>query len=214
PPEDTPPDDSELPVTTSGSATTTWFSSAPFPGTRNADASFSFDGPDGAVFECNLDDSGWSSCSSPHTVTGVGVGEHLFQVRGSINGSIDGRPASWRWEYVDDVNTLASNTSPFYNSGTSVPAISSLGTLTNQCEALTTLELTNDQSVDRSSELAWSGVPIPREVSLTGTSNLVLVGPDETLVAAQFRPLARWNGALSDSDAPLKWLEVAAVVAA
>ncbi|MCG7935800.1 MAG: hypothetical protein JAY68_14235, partial [Candidatus Thiodiazotropha taylori] len=144
----------------------------------------------------------------------MGVGEHLFQVRGSINGSIDGRPASWRWEYVDDVNTLASNTSPFHNSGTSVPVISSLGTLTNQCEALTTLELTNDQSVDRSSELAWSGVPIPREVSLTGTSNLVLVGPDETLVAAQFRPLARWNGALSDSDAPLKWLEVAAVVAA
>ncbi|MEW8348039.1 MAG: hypothetical protein AB2687_06985 [Candidatus Thiodiazotropha taylori] len=214
PPEDTPPDDSEPPVTTSGSATTTWISSAPFPGTRSADASFSFDGPDGAVFECNLDDSGWSNCSSPHTVSGVSVGEHLFQVRGGINGSIDSRPASWRWEYVDDVTTLASNGSPFYNNGTSVPAISSLGRLTNQCEALTTLELTNDQSVNRSSELAWSGIPIPREVSLNDTSNLLLVGPDETLVAAQFRPLARWNGALSDSDAPLKWLEVAAVVAA
>ncbi|MEW8276250.1 MAG: hypothetical protein AB2733_19415, partial [Candidatus Thiodiazotropha taylori] len=210
PPEDTPPDDSEPPVTTSGSATTTWISSAPFPGTRSADASFSFDGPDGAVFECNLDDSGWSNCSSPHTVSGVSVGEHLFQVRGGINGSIDSRPASWRWEYVDDVTTLASNGSPFYNNGTSVPAISSLGRLTNQCEALTTLELTNDQSVNRSSELAWSGIPIPREVSLNDTSNLLLVGPDETLVAAQFRPLARWNGALSDSDAPLKWLEVAA----
>jgi hypothetical protein len=213
PDDNSPPDESGDSDTTQGIASRTWISAAPFPGSRNADASFSFAGPAGATFECNEDNSGWRSCSSPHNVVGVTAGEHLFQVRANLDGSVD-RPASWRWEYLSDINAIDSDTSPFYNAGTSVSAISNLGPLTGQCEALTTLELFNDQSVNRSSELAWSGVPIPREISLSDTTNLVLVGPGETLVAAQFRPLARWNAALSESNAPLKWLEVAAVVAA
>lgn len=213
PGDDSPSDDSDTSNTTPGIAGRTWIFSAPFPGTLSATASFSFAGPTGATFECNQDNSGWSSCSSPHAVTDITAGEHLFQVRANVNGLVDSRPASWRWEYLDEISAVASDTSPFYNMGTSVPTISSLGRLTTQCEALTTLELFNDQTVNRTSELAWSGIAIPREVSLTDTENLVLVGPGETLVAAQFRPLARWNAALSDSNAPLKWLEVAAVVA-
>ncbi len=186
--------------------------SAPFPGSRSPDAQFSFSGPAGAEFECNLDNTVFASCTSPHQVT-VSTGFHDMQVRAVINGQASSSIAKWHWEYANDLNLLASTESPFYNNGTAVPVISNLGSFSAQCEALTTLELRNDQNLDRSSDLAWSGVAIPRELDLRDSANLVLVGPDETLVAAQFRPLARWNAAISDSTAPLKWLEVAAVTA-
>ncbi len=195
-----------------GVSSRSWISAAPFPGTRSASASFSFGGPSGASFECNLDAAGWSSCTSPHNIS-VNPGEHNFQVRAVVAGVVDARPASWRWEYANDLGLLASTQSPFYNNGTAVPAVSSLGAISATCEALTTLELRNDQAVNRSAELTWSGVAIARELNITNSNNLILVGPNETLTAVQFRPLARWNAAVSDTSAPIKWLEVAAVTA-
>ena len=202
------------PIADAGVAGRTWIATAPFPGTRSANASFTFGGPAGASFECDLDGAGWNSCTSPHAVNGVAVGEHTFQVRAVVGGVADARPASWQWEYTNNVHTLASFESAFYSGVTNPPLISNLGAFTTPCDALTTLELRNDQNVDRTAELAWSGVAIPRELNLTSSANLVLIGAGETLVAAQFKPLARWNAEITDTTAPIKWLEVAAITAA
>jgi hypothetical protein len=49
----------------------------------------------GATFECRLDGSSWSACTSPHQVS-VGEGTHTFDVRAS-NGKPDPTPASTTW---------------------------------------------------------------------------------------------------------------------
>ena len=51
-----------------------------------------------AGFECNLDNSAFSSCSSPATLTNLAVGKHTFQVRAvDTLGNRDSTPASFSW---------------------------------------------------------------------------------------------------------------------
>jgi len=207
----TPPPPTTPPPSVSVNPGRTWFTAVPYPGTRQADAAFAFAGPVGVDFECDLDGAGWNACTSPQTVSAA-PGTHSFRVRSAANGVSDPRPAVWRWHYAGQVPDLGDPENPFFTSGLVPPNIAFLGILTDPCEAVTTLELRNDQPLARQAELAWSGVAIPRELDLRDTGNLVLVGPGEQLTAVQFRPLARWNAPLSDTGAPIKWLEVAAVV--
>jgi hypothetical protein len=49
-------------------------------------------------FECQVDGSGWSSCSSPHTTAPLGDGAHTFEVRAMDKaGNRDPSPASHTW---------------------------------------------------------------------------------------------------------------------
>ncbi len=49
--------------------------------TSSQSASFTFSALGAAAFECALDGGGFSPCTSPHTVDGVGDGTHSFQAR-------------------------------------------------------------------------------------------------------------------------------------
>ncbi|MEM9557852.1 MAG: hypothetical protein AAGC60_26580 [Acidobacteriota bacterium] len=69
------------------------------------------------------------------------------------------------------------------------------------------LEMRNDRAVERS-EIAYSSLPLPRGLGLTDTADLVLVAPGERRIAAQFDIVSRWAAPLSDTSAPIRWLQV------
>jgi hypothetical protein len=72
------------------------------------DAIFEFTGSDDTTpaenltFECavvNFVD--WAPCVSPHTVSGLPVGDHIFAVRAiDADGNVDASPAIWSWTLV------------------------------------------------------------------------------------------------------------------
>lgn len=66
---------------------------------NHTDASFTFSADDnGATFECNLDNGGWTTCTSPLSFSSLGEGEHTLQVRGTdSNGNVENPPASYTW---------------------------------------------------------------------------------------------------------------------
>ena len=61
----------------------TAITSGPSGPTNDSTPTFEFNAPGepGATFECNLDNAGWSACTSPRTTTTLADGAHTFQVR-------------------------------------------------------------------------------------------------------------------------------------
>jgi len=89
-PDTTPPD-------------TSLTSTPPNPDTSTS-PSFGFSGTDDATppaslgFECRLDATGFSPCTSPKSYTGLSPGVHTFQVRAiDAAGNVDPTPASYTW---------------------------------------------------------------------------------------------------------------------
>ncbi len=76
-------------------------------------------------------------------------------------------------------------------------------------EEITCVEIANDTAFERRREVAFSGVPMPRELDLTSTEGLALIGPGDRLLAAQFDVLSRWGAPVDDGSAPIRWLGVA-----
>lgn len=79
---------------------------------------------------------------------------------------------------------------------------------------LACLSLRNDRAFERRGETAYSGVPIPQAVGLLDADldRLVLVGPGNRRLPAQFDILSRWGGALDDATLPARWLQVSTQV--
>ena len=73
------------------------------------------------------------------------------------------------------------------------------------------LELTVRETagVARTAEVLRSGVPLPRSLDIRDVTGLAVVDAAGTPVPAEFRVLARWHAAKSDSSAPIQWLLVA-----
>ena len=95
--------------TVDSTAPDTTISDAPADPTSDTSASFSFESTEaGSTFECQLDGSGYSTCTSPAGYSGLADGEHVFQVR-AIDGvdNVDQTPASHTWT----VDTVAPDTS-------------------------------------------------------------------------------------------------------
>jgi hypothetical protein len=74
-------------------------------------------------------------------------------------------------------------------------------------EEIACLEIRNDRGVERE-EVAFSGIPLSRDLHVLDMDNLVLVGPGERRLAAQFNVLSRWGGPLDNAALPVRWLEV------
>ena len=67
-------------------------------GTTETAALFSFTAEQAVGYECALDGSGYSPCSSPKSYSGLVVGSHTFRVRGKdANGEVDPTPARRTW---------------------------------------------------------------------------------------------------------------------
>lgn len=91
-------------------------------------ASFSFSSSaSGATFQCQLDGSGWTSCTSPKDYSGLGSGSHTFQVRSIDQAGNAGSPASQTWSV--NTNLPAVNlTAPSDGSETNSPMLTIGGT--------------------------------------------------------------------------------------
>jgi hypothetical protein len=74
--------------------------------TAQTSATFTFVSPDagsGATFQCSIDGSGFTACSSPRTFANLGAGAHTFAVRvRDAVGNFDPTPATRTWT-VDTV---------------------------------------------------------------------------------------------------------------
>ncbi|MBZ5572747.1 MAG: hypothetical protein LAO09_12825 [Acidobacteriia bacterium] len=72
--------------------------SAPTNPTNQTSASFSFsDTEPGVSFQCQLDGSGFSTCSSPTSYLGLAEGKHTFSVRAQDAAGNRSGPASFTW---------------------------------------------------------------------------------------------------------------------
>ncbi|MGH9192454.1 MAG: right-handed parallel beta-helix repeat-containing protein [Acidimicrobiales bacterium] len=83
---------------------TTAISAAPVDPTVMTSATFRFTGSDNAstiTFECRLDstnEADFAPCTSPHSYSGLALGEHTFEVRAvDFSGNVDPTPASHTW---------------------------------------------------------------------------------------------------------------------
>ena len=77
----------------------TSLTSAPANPTNSTDAEFDFDCNEAdRTFECDLDSTGWSSCSSPAQYSSLSVGDHVFSVRATdAAGNLEINPLIYPW---------------------------------------------------------------------------------------------------------------------
>jgi parallel beta-helix repeat protein len=89
-----PPPDSAAPDTT--------ILSGPPPVTSDTTAVFAFESSEtGSSFACSLDGAAFTACTSPATLTGLGLGDHQFAVRAADPaGNTDPSPAQSTWTVV------------------------------------------------------------------------------------------------------------------
>ena len=109
--------------TTDATAPDTSIAAGPAAGssTTSTSASFSFNGSDNvgvAGYQCTLDGSAWSSCSSPKAYSGLSVATHSFGVRAKdAAGNLDPSPATLTWTV-----TAQPQSGDVYEAPSSVPA--------------------------------------------------------------------------------------------
>ncbi len=103
---------------------------------NSADAAFTFTATDLAAslsltFECDLDNGGYASCSSPKNYTGLSDGSHTFSVRATDGaGNTDPTPATYTWT----INTAPAG--PVTVTATAATPTGSYNTLTEAVAAI------------------------------------------------------------------------------
>ncbi len=105
---------------------------------------------EGSSFECELDGAGWSSCSSPITYAGLGLGSHQFLVRAKDSaGNLDATPATRQWTIEDtsEPEPPVDNTPP-QTSIVRGPAKNTTSTIANFALSSTESESTFDCNLD------------------------------------------------------------------
>src|SRR5574338_423484 len=76
----------------------TTITASPSNPSSSTSASFSFTSTKTGTFECQIDASGFTVCTSPHSYSSLTQGSHTFQVRAiDTDGNVDPTPASYTW---------------------------------------------------------------------------------------------------------------------
>jgi sugar lactone lactonase YvrE len=97
----------------SGSVAAPDIIAAPDKLTRSTSASFEFTSDtEGAQFECSLDGSAFSACISPLAYSGLGDGEHTFQVREHDPGEEPGVAGEYIWSVYTHPPTVVIDSAP------------------------------------------------------------------------------------------------------
>ena len=170
-PDTTPPDTSIGSGRANGSSTT------------STSALFAFEGSDDvgvASFECQLDGSAWSACSSPKSYSGLATGSHTFSVRTKdAAGNVDATPATRTWDVTEAANAVSVPSSVTSNCSTdvtsqlqswiaSVPNGSTLHFASGGCYRIEgTLELKN-----RDLEIDGNGATFRSQNTVTGQRSI------------------------------------------
>ena len=85
-------------ITIDTTAPNTSITGRPANPTNQTNASFIFTATETASFECQMDNGGYSACTSAKSYT-LAAGSHTFQVRSiDLVGNIDATPATYAWE--------------------------------------------------------------------------------------------------------------------
>lgn len=93
-----------------------FISSGPNAQTTSTSATFTFSANETATFECNLNNTGYSACTSPASRTGLAVGSHTFAVRARDTASnLESTPATYNWQVIAVPDTTPPQTT--INSG-------------------------------------------------------------------------------------------------
>jgi len=100
----------------------------------------------------------------------------------------------------------AAGVGPDYTAGPLAPA--DLGDAPAGCSALASVDIQNDTDAPRPDDLAHAGFPIGRALNLTSADELVVIGPGERRLQAQFHPISRWGDGPAAATAPIKWLDL------
>ena len=71
-------------------------------------------------------------------------------------------------------------------------------------------EVNNDSAVDRY-EIAYAAVPISQAQNLNDAqlSRLLVLGPNNQVLASSFKPISRWAAPLASINEPIRWLQIA-----
>ena len=88
-------------ITVDNVAPETSITSAPASPSGETSATFSFASSENGTFECALDGAAFTACASPSGYSGLGAGQHTFQVRAAdALGNVDATPAAITWSIV------------------------------------------------------------------------------------------------------------------
>jgi large repetitive protein len=120
-------------------APNTSITASPNDPSNSADASFSFTSSEGgSTFECKLDGSSFTPCTSSKDYTGLAAGSHTFEVRATdAGGNTDDSPASHTWTIdltAADTSITAAPNDPSNDPDPSFSFTSSEGGSTFECK--------------------------------------------------------------------------------
>ncbi|MGC8928466.1 MAG: hypothetical protein ACP5QK_11145 [Myxococcota bacterium] len=160
--------------------------------TNQTIASFEFDSNEpGSTFECSLDNSAFTPCTSPKVYTGLGSNIHTFRVRAvDMAGNVDSTPAEYIWE----VDTIAPTTTIL--SKPDNPSNSTTATFTfssNDPNALYECSLDGSQWISCSSPAVYAGLS-------EGSHNFRVRGKDQLGNTEQNPPSYNWDIDITPPD--------------
>ena len=101
----------------------TSITSQPLNLTNSTSANFSFTSTETATFECQIDNSGYTACTSPKSYTGLTGGSHKFDIKATdLAGNTNSTPASYTWtiDITAPTGSLNINSGASYTTSTSV----------------------------------------------------------------------------------------------
>jgi hypothetical protein len=88
----------------------TTLASAPRPATTASSATFAFSASEAGSFECRLDGAPFALCGSPKSYSGLGKGDHRFEVRAiDAAGNADATPALHAWRIEAAARPISSS---------------------------------------------------------------------------------------------------------